>query len=601
MVEHLDDSFEIYFQPFFNGDRPDIVIVRQNCGILIIEVKDWNLGSYSISNDRWSVNNNGSDIQSPIDQVSKYKWNLINLHIEGLLPKALMDKSHYSLIGTTVFFSKSTNKEALSFLKDGYSSEKKYMYTGIMGNDDIASKEKLITFISRTTLWYTSFTFTKGLYKNLLRYLRPPFHQMEEGIDIIYNPEQLQLISSHENNRQKIKGVAGCGKTLVLAKRAVNAHVRTSESVLILTYNLSLKNYIHDVISDVREGFDWRCFEINNYHNFFKAKANNYNLKASSYSCWDDVSFFDEVVGKIIKYSTIIIDEVQDYKTEWLEIITKYFLADEGEFVVFGDEKQNIYDRPLENKTPIIRTIPGRWNQSLRTTFRFTGPIALLAMDFQKVFLREKYEIDDILVEQTDLFEKQLIQYHNISDEYDENEYIEKLSKNIFTYLMDQIRKGEIHPSDIGILSSKVEILRDLDFLIRNEAHEKTMTTFETLEYFDKLYKEVGLDKADLSPKEIEKKEANLEWKIDDIRRNKKNHFYMKTGTMKLSTIHSFKGWEIQTLVLLIEDEDLDDDFITEELIYTGLTRTRQNLLIINTDIQKYDRFFKEKMSAYQY
>ena len=48
---------------------------------------------------------------------------------------------------------------------------------------------------------------------------------------------------------------------------------------------------------------------------------------------------------QIEKYSAILIDEVQDYRTVWLRLIKKYFLADNGEFVVFGDSKQDIYNR----------------------------------------------------------------------------------------------------------------------------------------------------------------------------------------------------------------------------------------------------------------
>ncbi len=41
----LDDSFEVYFNPFLNGDRPDVLIMRKGYGVMIIEVKDWNLNS----------------------------------------------------------------------------------------------------------------------------------------------------------------------------------------------------------------------------------------------------------------------------------------------------------------------------------------------------------------------------------------------------------------------------------------------------------------------------------------------------------------------------------------------------------------------------
>ena len=38
-----------------------------------------------------------------------------------------------------------------------------------------------------------------------------------------------------------------------------------------------------------------------------------------------------------------------------------------------------------------------------------------------------------------------------------------------------------------------------------------------------------------------------------DIRDNKKLNFYMNTGTIKISTIHSFKGWESEVVFLLFE------------------------------------------------
>lgn len=33
----LDNSFEVYLDPYMNGDRPDIVIMKRGQGILIIE------------------------------------------------------------------------------------------------------------------------------------------------------------------------------------------------------------------------------------------------------------------------------------------------------------------------------------------------------------------------------------------------------------------------------------------------------------------------------------------------------------------------------------------------------------------------------------
>ncbi len=105
---------------------------------------------------------------------------------------------------------------------------------------------------------------------------------------------------------------------------------------------------------------------------------------------------------------------------------------------------------------------------------------------------------------------------------------------------------------------------------------------FETLEVYEKLKADFATDGEKL------KKELEI------VRRNKKFNFWMNSGTTKLSTIHSFKGWEIATLFLLVENEsDEEHEFTTDELIYTAITRCRQNLVIINIGNRRYDDFFK--------
>ncbi|MCB0521120.1 MAG: NERD domain-containing protein, partial [Saprospiraceae bacterium] len=70
LKENLDDSFEIYFNPFLNGDRPDIIKIKKNYGIMIIEVKDWDLSHYYLDEKRkWRLKQNDAYPKSPIDQV----------------------------------------------------------------------------------------------------------------------------------------------------------------------------------------------------------------------------------------------------------------------------------------------------------------------------------------------------------------------------------------------------------------------------------------------------------------------------------------------------------------------------------------------------
>ena len=79
---------------------------------------------------------------------------------------------------------------------------------------------------------------------------------------------------------------------------------------------------------------------------------------------------------------------------------------------------------------------------------------------------------------------------------------------------------------------------------------------------------------------------------IEKVRRNKKIHFWMKSGTMKLSTIHSFKGWEARNVIIVTPEKKLIDSNL-----YAALTRVRENLIVINQN-KRYAKFGYENFEA---
>lgn len=571
----LDDTYEVYFQPYLNGDNPDIIILRENSGVMIIEVKDWDLDSYQLSPNRhWQLKNIDNKfgkkqiVKSPIQQVFEYKENLYNLHIDTLLEKRIKNPKFLSIVTCAVYFHNASKNQIDKFLTDGNQDKESYLkflsHFEILGFDSL-SKDNFQKIISKRWLDRKSYLFDEELYKSFKRYLKPPTHTIEQGKAITYTDEQQRIIESKAGSQQKIKGVAGSGKTLALAKRAVNAHLRHKSEVLILTFNISLRNYIHDRISEVRENFEWKNFTILHFHHFIKAHNNNVNFVKIDE---DETTNPDGTT-----FQTIIIDEVQDYQKEWISNV-KRFLAKDGEFVVYGDEKQNIYQRTLEEKKPYT-SIGGQWN-ILKKSFRVTTDIANLATQFQRTFFTGKYDYDEIIVQRS-LFDTSLIKYHYL------NTADIPAIMNIYNSI---ITETATHDNDVCFQSSRVEILRLIDKDIRDRLHKKTNTMFETLEVYEKL-------KADFT-RDGKTDEEKLKKELEIVRRNKKFNFWMNSGTTKLSTIHSFKGWEISTLFLLVENEsDEEHEFTTDELIYTAITRCRQNLIIINIGNERYDGFFK--------
>ena len=598
LIEHLAESVEIYFQPFLNGDMPDIILLEKDAGVAIIEVKDWNLSLYNIDiNNHWHLTENGAILKSPYQQVFRYKTNLFNLHIDGLLEAKLKNKQFFGRINSYVYFHHATKKSLshfFSYVKNEYKAIEQKIHESF-NNKNISyhNYEKQLEYqkrkkskIERDLNFHSigndniskihlpsadSNIFTEEIYKEIKRYLQPPYHALNDGIKIDYTKKQEKLLISKPTH-QKIKGVAGSGKTVVLAKRAVNAHIRHEERVLILTYNITLKSYIHDKISDVREGFSWKYFYITNYHQLITQLFNNIgveiqipeNLASSQLSKFLDDNYysnaklFEEYKNEIPKYKSIFIDEIQDYKPEWIKIIRTYFLEEDSEMVLFGDEKQNIYERELDNERK-PKTVQGfgRW-EVLNKSIRHQGSgdrILDLAKRFQKIFFKDKYEIDT--------YEDTTSQPSLSLGMYKIKSYQDNKINELVSTIIQEIKDYDIHPNDVAILCSNIDLLQKIDYHIRTNYPDKTLTTFETLEMRKKFPKE-----------------------IDNIRKIKKIGFNLNNGMMKLSTTHSFKGFEVPTLFLIIDEDD------NEEMVYAGITRSKFNIMVFSKENSRYNDFF---------
>lgn len=188
------------------------------------------MSSYGVDEDgSWYVAANSAHIKSPVDQVTAYKDNFYNLHIDQLLAKKIDNENYYAIVSCAVYFHCATFSSAQSLCGDAG-------YTELLGNDSLTASN-LNAILSRHWLNRQSRYFDEGLYQSFKRYLQPPLHVLTHGMEIGYTTKQKELIESRPVE-QKVRGVAGSGKTKVLAKRAVNAHLRTNERVLILTFNI---------------------------------------------------------------------------------------------------------------------------------------------------------------------------------------------------------------------------------------------------------------------------------------------------------------------------------------------------------------------------
>jgi len=141
----------------------------------------------------------------------------------------------------------------------------------------------------------------------------------------------------------------------------------------------------------------------------------------------------------------------------------------------------------------------------------------------------------------------------------------------IVSTIYKNIKEQNIHPNDVAIICSHINTIKEVDYIIRNESNEKTITTFESKEFSETLYVD-----------------------LKNMRRSKKVGFNHNNGVIKLATIHSFKGFESPTVFLILNANDQD------EMVYTGITRAKFNIMIFLQTGSKYKSFFDTYLQSEQ-
>lgn len=166
--------------------------------------------------------------------------------------------------------------------------------------------------------------------------------------------------------------------------------------------------------------------------------------------------------------------------------------------------------------------------------------------------------------------------------------------------------------NDVCFLGDKRSEVRLLDECLTRHGR-RTQTNFEDAETYRVMYNRVGLNVL-TDAKQRKRAAAILDRELYVVRQTKKINFQRESGCLKLCTIHSFKGWEIRAVFLILGAGALgveagggavsadaaqeEQDLLAAELVYTGITRAKEFLFIINIGHREYDKVFREFMES---
>ena len=572
-IEYLDsnlpDGWEIYIQPAFNGLCPDVIIVHPKVGICIFEVKNWNFDAtnyylHTTQNGKLHLRATtvGGDAEykpeNPVDKLLLHRKEMMHLYTPQLgtelggkilfcglvFPSATKEQ-----LANTIFPIFENRNRTL--MNEEHPFAKYFVFCKEDFNDNIEN-----TFPRK--LQSTNSTMNDIIASYLRFWLIEPDASKEQRTPLELNKKQIEYATTRtKTGYRRLKGPAGSGKSLIVAKKAANL-LQENKRVLVVSFNITLCNYLTDLA--VREyprsrkegawlNFHYLCSRIcidagyeNEYHQLFQNKRNEDEFIDDNELCSLVEFCIQTEFDKITTYDAILVDEGQDYNPRWWNILRK-LLNKDVEMLLVADTTQDIYDTA------------GLWTDEAMKSCGFSG---------QWAELHETYRLPPTLFPLIyNYIEKFIPEKKIIKPEVPKN-------KNLDMFADDKNNAGNfkfrwINEDNFSFLTIKnhlnkfEEITRDLNMAFSDQTilsitHNFGLEICKALKSMNRKYIDI----------------FSNDWKES---RRKKQYFFKGSQSIKTCTIHSYKGWESRALMIFIEDISDTPNFY--ELLYVALTRLK--------------------------
>lgn len=591
LIEALSEKWRLYLQPHVGGTRPDLVLVHPQAGIQLIEVKDYDLGAYDLSSTSWQVRTSEGlqTTRSPFDQVDEARRALFRILLPFAEEARLENHSLFGFVRAGVYFTNASEKQlkwvgqfAGRTLGSGDAQHYGWASEARLQDANISSLIPLLRYedggsphVEAIETRAEEIGLERPWTEVLHGWLHPTPDEVSQNEPLKLTPAQEQA-AWNQAKRLLITGPAGSGKTLVLARRAAHALIR-GRDVLLLGFNITLWHHVRDFVTRAvrtallegyaytkserramgkdelqrraRDEFGWRYkramrrLTITHYHDL-------------AYRMWAEIGgdgsevepedIAERLVGKqrslrrrardaespLPQADVLLVDEGQDWGPKWLKSV-RPLLKENASITVAADPEQRIYGHAVENPDNLFRDAPNR--AQLEGTARV--PAALLSA------LNAVSERWLGTAEAAPTLEKAPQLAMDFSDRPNPKAtWTTAGQARLFKTVVAAVQKrvlGGVNPSQIAVL----------------------VPTHECGLALEPRFAEAGIETCSLCTPD------------PDHDRSGKHAFWRLDSRLKLSTVHSFKGWEADVVVVLLPT--LPPDQRTRELLHVALTRSR--------------------------
>lgn len=399
-------------------------------------------------------------------------------------------------------------------------------YNLIVSNEEVLSEEKMKKIIAGIQESYgINNRFVRdGVKENSKGMLINKMNEFIETHDI----SQMDAIFENPAGIQRIRGMAGSGKTIVLARKAVELHTLHPEWNIIVTYQTrSLKNQfitlINKFYSIKNEGklpnYDklkimqaWGSESSNGL--YYEICLNN-EIEPMSYReakyVYGSKNTFSKLCQKILDgeknlkktYDCILIDEAQDFDENFLKLCIKTLTSEEN-LVYAYDELQALNELSMLDPIEIFGKHVNH-DTPLKTCYRNQGNVIVTAHALGMGLYRKDgllqlpgspdvwksigYHSDEPLVEG-----KQVILYRTPETSPDKlganpNELIDFIKVDNSTCMYEELLKSITVNLNDDCLDAKDIMIIDMDAISVNENYQKLFSILNNSEYSCNIHK----------------------------------------------------------------------------------------------------------------
>jgi hypothetical protein len=373
LEQKLDDDYLLWYDVPMGprNTHPDFCVLHPRRGILVLEVKDWKVGSTILRANKqdWEImgDSGPKTVINPLEQARQYVHQVVKA-LERDAQLVQPDGAHAGKLafpwGYGVVFTNITRRQfEAAELQHAIEPHRVICQDEMMESVDAADLQSrlwdMFPYGMRGVMSLPQMDRVRWIMFPQVRVQAQDSLFDDNDVDAelpdimrVMDLQQEQLARSLGDGHRVIHGVAGSGKTMILGYRAeylAQASTASSKPILILCFNEPLGVKLHSVMR--AKGLGGRV-HVRHFHKWCRDQLVAFGQTIPP----QGPRMFDQMVENVIRgvdrkqipsgqYQAVMIDEGHDFAPEWLKLVTQMVDPTTNSLLVLYDDAQSIYER----------------------------------------------------------------------------------------------------------------------------------------------------------------------------------------------------------------------------------------------------------------